>query len=459
MSDLLLEIARREQLKGVAKNLGVPVPPVLERSEEPFTRGLLDGATIGVNRPRGGASSVPAILEEMGATVVFEGADELSGERRLDGLCFDARRFSDSTDLDEMYAFFHERVPALRRGKRVVVIGAAGSVEAWESASEAAAQGALVGFVKSLARELGGRGVSVNLLRASRELAGGLAGALGFFLSAHGAYITAQPLDVSGRCEGHSWPAQEDAPGLLRGKVALVTGAAQGIGAATAKRLAREGAHVVCLDLDRSREKLVAVAREVDGDSLMVDLTSSQAPLRIASFLKSRHGGVDVVVHNAGLTRDRTLLRMKPERWEQVLEVNLRALERVDATLDEHALWREGSAQVYLSSIAGIAGNMGQSNYASAKAGVIDYVKWRQAWLAKQGRSHRVNAVAPGFIETQMTSEIPLAVREVGRRMNAFNQGGLPEDVAGAIAFLAAPLSCGVKGQVLRVCGGMLLGA
>ena len=100
--------------------------------------------------------------------------------------------------------------------------------------------------------------------------------------------------------------------------------------------------------------ELVEVAREIGGDSLMVDLTSSQAPLRIASFLKSRHGGVDVVVHNAGLTRDRTLLRMKPERWEQVLEVNLRAVERVDASFDEHELWREGSSQVYLSSIAGI---------------------------------------------------------------------------------------------------------
>ena len=458
MSDLLLEIAKHEQLKGVAKNLGVPVPPVLSRSTGAYAPGaLLEGETLCVNVTHAKGSGVRKMLEELGAIVVRDGDEDEGSDGRLDGLCFDARGFSDTTDVDEMYAFFHTHASRLRRGKRIVVVGAAGKVDAFESASEAAAQGALVGFVKSLARELGGRGIGVNLLRAAPGNHDGLRGALGFFLSAHSAYVTAQPLDVSASCEGVV--ASSEDGGLLRGKVALVTGAAQGIGAATARRLAREGAHVVCLDLGRSQEKLVEVAREIGGDSLMVDLTSSQAPLRIASFLKSRHGGVDVVVHNAGLTRDRTLLRMKPERWEQVLEVNLRAVERVDASFDEHELWREGSSQVYLSSIAGIAGNMGQSNYASAKAGVIAYVKWRRAWLERANKGVRVNAVAPGFIETQMTSEIPLAVREVGRRLNAFSQGGQPEDVAEVIAFLATPLACGVKGQVLRVCGGMLLGA
>ncbi len=445
MSDILLGISERPQLKGLAKSLGVPVPPVLERKVvgEGYEPMPLSGSKAAVGG-FGDVQGVEALLTRLGATSVEPGEEE-----RVHVVCYDARQMSSSQDLDALYAFFHGVVGRLAKGASIVVVGA--DPEQASSASEAAARGALVGFVKSIMKEVGGRGVRANLVRCMSQDVD-LDGIFRFLLSSCSVYVTGQMLEVG---EHKASVQGVDGEGVLAGKVVMVTGSAQGIGAATARRFAAEGAHVVCLDLSRASERLVKVADETGGDSLMVDLLSAQAPLRIASFLKSRHGGVDVVVHNAGLTQDRTLMRMKPERWESVLEVNLRAIERVDAVLDREGLFREGASQVYLSSIAGIAGNMGQSNYASAKSGLIEYMKWR----SRHASDVRVNAVAPGFIETRMTDEIPLAIREVGRRMNAFSQGGRPEDVAEAIEFLGSGLAEGVRGQVLRVCGGMMLGA
>jgi 3-oxoacyl-[acyl-carrier protein] reductase len=147
---------------------------------------------------------------------------------------------------------------------------------------------------------------------------------------------------------------------------------------------------------------------------------------------------------------------MRPEQWELAIDVNLRAVERVTTAMLDAGTVREHGRFVCLSSIAGIAGNMGQSNYASAKAGLIGFVEFMADRLADKGMT--INAVAPGFIETRMTAEIPIATREVGRRMNNLSQGGQPIDVAEAITFFASPASQGVTGQVLRVCGGMMMG-
>jgi 3-oxoacyl-[acyl-carrier protein] reductase len=239
--------------------------------------------------------------------------------------------------------------------------------------------------------------------------------------------------------------------------VALVTGASRGIGDAIAGVLARDGAHVVGVDVPGQAGELAAVAQRIGGSSLACDITSEEAPEQIAAYVLEHHGGVDVVVHNAGITRDKTLGRMDEPVWQQVIDVNLTAPQRIDAALFTRHAVRENGRIVCVSSISGIAGNAGQANYATSKAGLIGMV---QAWAGRGGeRGVTINAVAPGFIETRMTAAMPIATREAGRRMNSLAQGGLPIDVAETVAWLASPASGGVNGNVVRVCGQSLIGA
>jgi 3-oxoacyl-[acyl-carrier protein] reductase len=277
---------------------------------------------------------------------------------------------------------------------------------------------------------------------------------LRFFLSPKSAYVSGQVVRIAptgAAVDAIDW----DSP--LNGKVALVTGAARGIGAAIAEVLARDGAHVVGLDVPALSEELADVTGRLGGSSLTLDITAEDAPAQIASHLLEHHGGVDVVVHNAGITRDKTLGRMSGEQWDSVIAVNLEAPQRIDRELFARNAVRDGGRIVMVSSISGIAGNAGQTNYSTSKAGVIGVV---QAWsgpLATLGAT--LNAVAPGFIETRMTAAMPIATREAGRRMNSLAQGGLPVDVAEAIAWFASPGSGGVNGNIVRVCGQSLLGA
>ena len=180
-------------------------------------------------------------------------------------------------------------------------------------------------------------------------------------------------------------------------------------------------------------------------------------PQRIAHHVKQKFGVVDIVVHNAGITRDRTLAKMDPSWWDAVLEVNLSSPERINDVLLERDLIRAGGRLIGVASIAGIAGTRGQTNYATSKAGVIGLVQAKAPVLRKQDIT--INAVAPGFIETAMTAKMPIGLREAGRRLNSMSQGGLPVDVAETIAWLASPGSGTVTGNVVRVCGQSLLGA
>jgi 3-oxoacyl-[acyl-carrier protein] reductase len=241
---------------------------------------------------------------------------------------------------------------------------------------------------------------------------------------------------------------------VLAGRTAAVTGAARGIGAATARLLAAEGAYVLCLDRPADDGPTSQLAREIGGTAVLVDITAADAPAQIAEAVKAA-GGVDIVVHNAGITRDKTLARMSEEQWDQALAVNLGAVVKINDALDKQI--RQGGRIITLSSVAGIAGNVGQTNYSASKAGLIAYVKALSERLA--GRGITVNAIAPGFIETRLTAAIPMAIREAGRRLSALGQGGLPEDVGNAITFLASPGAQGITGSVLRVCGGALIGA
>jgi 3-oxoacyl-[acyl-carrier protein] reductase len=193
------------------------------------------------------------------------------------------------------------------------------------------------------------------------------------------------------------------------------------------------------------------------GSSLALDITDDDAPAAIASHLLEHHGGVDVVVHNAGITRDKTLGRMTQDLWDAVIEVNLNAPLRIDGELIARDAIRASGRMILVSSMSGIAGNAGQTNYATSKAGLIGAVQTFAPAAAKQGNT--INAVAPGFIESQMTAAMPIPQREAGRRMNSLSQGGLPVDVAETIAWFANPASGGVNGNIVRVCGQSLIGA
>jgi 3-oxoacyl-[acyl-carrier protein] reductase len=168
-------------------------------------------------------------------------------------------------------------------------------------------------------------------------------------------------------------------------------------------------------------------------------------------------GGWDVIVHNAGITRDKTIANMKEHLWQMVVNVNLSTQERINDALVASGALKDGGRIVCVSSISGIAGNMGQTNYALSKAGVVGMVQSNAPAFARKGIT--INAVAPGFIETAMTAAIPFAIREAGRRMNSMSQGGLPVDVAEAIGWFASPASAGITGNVVRVCGQSIMGA
>lgn len=337
---------------------------------------------------------------------------------------------------------------------RLVVVGT--TPEATGSADEQIAQRALEGFTRSLGKELQ-RGATVQLVYLSPDAkpgATGLESTLRFILSARSAYVDGQVFYVG--ADDATAPADWDRP--LEGKVAIITGAARGIGATIAEVFARDGAKVVAIDVPAAAEALEKTASRVGGTALALDVTADDAVDQIAAHLAEHHGGkADVLVNNAGITRDKLLANMDDARWNAVLAVNLLAPQRLTEGLVANGSIGEGGRVIGLSSMAGIAGNRGQTNYAATKAGMIGLTEALAPTLAKKGVT--INAVAPGFIETEMTAAIPLATREVGRRLNSLFQGGQPVDVAELIGYFASPASNAVTGNTIRVCGQAMLGA
>jgi len=440
MSDFLVNLGSNKAARGVLSNLGIPVPEKLRRTTGGYPARPLDQRTAWVG---GGGLGVDltAVLTTLGALFPNEGHDVL---------VLDATSASGAAGLKTLYDALHPRIRGLRRSGRVVVIGR--PEDAMDSVGEAVAQAALDGFTRSVAKEVGRKGATANLLRVAPGAEAHVEGALRFLLSEASVYVSGQPLDLDTRL---GTVAPEFTERSLEGKVALVTGAARGIGAATTKRLAADGATVVLVDRPDASKELDELARFVGGRDLACDITDPDAPARIATVL-GELGGVDIVVHNAGVTRDRTLGRMPEQDWDLVLEVNLAAILRIQDALAAGPL-NDGARIVLLSSTVGIAGNVGQTNYAATKAAVAGLARR----LGADGASKRIaaNAIAPGFIETRMTAAIPFATREGARRLSNLAQGGLPEDVAEAIVFLSSPLASGITGRVLRVCGGSLVGA
>jgi 3-oxoacyl-[acyl-carrier protein] reductase len=427
----------------LVKNLGLPNPVTLDR----YVAGspLVDGTVV-----VGGAGRLvehlPGILDTLGidTTTTTEAGTPYRG------LVMDATGLTDPTRLVALRDFFAPQLRSLQSCARLVVIGTPPEQVTGE---ERVAQRALEGFTRSLGKEVG-RGGTSQLVYVADGAEGAVGSTLGFLLSPKSAYVSGQVVRIGTSAKKAAENPDWQRP--LAGKVALVTGAARGIGEQIARVLARDGATVVGVDVPQAADDLIRLTKELDGDYLTLDITAKDAPKRIAQHLSQAHGGVDVVVHNAGITRDKKLANMDEDRWNAVLGVNLVAPERITAELLEQGIVHDNGRIIGVASIAGIAGNLGQTNYAASKAGVIGLVDSLRDGLNK---GITVNAVAPGFIETKMTAAVPFATREVGRRLNSMSQGGLPVDVAETIAWFASPASTAVNGNVVRVCGQMMLGA
>ncbi|MCB8955963.1 MAG: 3-oxoacyl-ACP reductase [Nocardioides sp.] len=449
MSDLYQGFTSSTIGKQVTRLLGLPQPARLERYADGDP--LVDG-TVAVGGRGRLAESLVGILDSLGIAAVTD----TTGDDSFKGLVLDATGLASSDQLVELRDFFTPLLRRLDTCPRVVVIGTPPELVKGE---ERVAQRALEGFTRSLGKEIG-RGGTVQLVYVAEGAEGAVHSTLAFLLSPKSAYVSGQVVRIGAH---GSTDAGEVGDWLrpLAGRVAMVTGASRGIGEQIARVLHRDGATVVGVDVPQAASELQAVMKEIDGDHLVLDITAKDAPQRIARHLKEKHGGVDVVVHNAGITRDRKLANMAPsadkgDRFEQVIAVNLTAPERITRHLLDEKVINDNGSIIGVASIAGIAGNVGQTNYAASKAGVIGLV---DSLADELDRGITINAVAPGFIITQMTAAVPFATREVGQRLNAMAQGGLPVDVAEAIAWYASPGSTAVNGNVVRVCGQMMLGA
>jgi 3-oxoacyl-[acyl-carrier protein] reductase len=469
MKDGYLDFANSPMGAKLVNALGLPKPLPLERYKpgQPVVQGTV---LIGGSADSQILEALAAVMKSIGAqTVAHErvpqwiatankvglttgrwGSNGQPGEK-VKALVFDATGLADSTQSDALYWFFHDAARSVLPCGRVVIIGR--PPEECSSPRKATVQRSLEGLSRSLGKELK-KGATAQLVYVSEGAEGNLESTLRFLLSARSTYVSAQVVRVGKPVSDVVLPADWAKP--LAGKKVLVTGASRGIGAAIAEVMARDGADVIALDVPQAQEGLNEVAKKLGGKAIALDIGAADAPQKLVEAARA-DGGWDVIVHNAGITRDKTIANMKEHLWQLVVNVNLSTQERINDALVESGTLRAGGRIVCVSSISGIAGNMGQTNYAVSKAGVIGMVQFNAPIYAQKGIT--INAVAPGFIETAMTAAIPFAIREAGRRMNSMSQGGQPVDVAEAIGWFASPASSGLTGNTIRVCGQSLIGA
>lgn len=446
MTDKYTQFVSRGLGKDIAKKLGLPQPVVLRRHRpgQPLVQGpvLVQGAGSGA--------------DELAATLLSWNLDvrrHAVPREKLGAIILVLDEAARPEDLEKPVLSAAASLRDLAANARVVTVSRAAAGTS-DPATAAARQG-VDGLLRSLAKELraGATGNGILLADGARITSPSALGALRFFLSGRSAFVDGQFLTVSS--EAGQLPADAEKP--LAGKVAVVTGAARGIGAAIARTLYRDGATVVVVDIPAAGDHLARVANEVHGTALQLDISREDAGQRIIDHAVERHGGLDILIHNAGITRDKLLANMDQGRWSSVIAVNIAAQLRINEALLASEHFRNSPRIVSVASTSGIAGNRGQTNYAASKGGVMGMVRATAPLLAAHGGS--INAVAPGFIETEMTARIPFATREVARRLNSLQQGGQPGDVAEAIAFLASDAAGGISGEVLRVCGQNLVGA
>ena len=469
MKDGYLDFANSPMGAKLVNALGLPKPLPLERYKpgQPVVEGtvLIGGsadsqileslATVfkSIGAQTLAHERVPqwiATANKVGLTTGRWGSQGKAGEK-VKALVFDATGLADSTQSDALYWFFHDAARSVLPSGRVVIIGR--PPEECSSPRKATVQRSLEGLSRSLGKELK-KGATAQLVYVSEGAEANLESTLRFLLSARSTYVSAQVVRVGKPVSDVVTPADWAKP--LAGKKVLVTGASRGIGASIAEVMARDGADVIVLDVPQAQEGLNEVAKKLGGKAIALDIGAADAPQKLVEAARA-DGGWDVIVHNAGITRDKTIANMKEHLWQLVVNVNLSTQERINDALVEAGSLKAGGRIICVSSISGLAGNMGQTNYAVSKAGVVGMVQFNAPIYAQKGIT--INAVAPGFIETAMTAAIPFAIREAGRRMNSMSQGGQPVDVAEAIGWFASPASSGLTGNTIRVCGQSLIGA
>jgi 3-oxoacyl-[acyl-carrier protein] reductase len=242
----------------------------------------------------------------------------------------------------------------------------------------------------------------------------------------------------------------------LKGKNVIITGSARGLGKEMALRLAKDGCNIIINDIEPMKEEALKTVEEikkmgVKSDFVSADVSDFESCKKMGEIVKTKFGKVDILVNNAGITKDRTLAKMSPEEWYPVINVNLNSMYNVTKNLLE--LIPDGGRIINISSVAGISGNFGQTNYASTKAGVIGFTKSLAKELGK--RKITVNAVAPGFIKSAMTDKIPMEMLANILQLIPLREIGQPEDVANAVRFLASDDAKYISGMVLKVDGGI----
>ncbi|GAB3569861.1 3-oxoacyl-ACP reductase [Spelaeicoccus albus] len=447
MSDKYIDLISSGAGKNIAKRLGLPQPARLRR----YLPGapVIDGPVLVTGPASDAGDAVRTTLLDWRLDVRRHAAP---GEK-LGAIVVDFTSVAHPADLTETSITVGGALRDLKSGGRIVVLTRPSC--AGDDAPVAAARQGVDGWLRSLAHEMRG-GSTANGIAISGDVpasAPSVSGALRFLLSGRSAFVDGQFIHVTSNAG--SLPEDWELP--LAGRVAVVTGAARGIGAEVARVLARDGASLVVVDVPAAGEALSKVANTVGGTALQLDITSEDAGQRIIDHAVARHGGIDIVVHNAGITRDRLLANMAEDRFASVVAVNVAAPLTINEALLASDKFTNAPRIVGLASTSGIAGNRGQTNYATSKAGVIGMVRATAPRMESVGGT--ANAVAPGFIDTEMTARMPFATREVARRLNSLQQAGLPVDVAETIAFLSSPQAGGVRGDVIRVCGQNLVGA
>ncbi len=457
MNDSYLKFVNKPFGSKLSSMLGLPQPRVLERHNSK-KQGIDGKVLIGAACSHSILNMILRPLDNMDADIRCHPSFPAPIDRQpwtdsesIKAVIFDATGLNNSAQSETIYDFFNSTVKSIKGNGRVVILGRPASNCASPEAE--IAQRALEGLSRSLAKELG-KAIAVQLVLVESGAENNLESTLRFLLSARSSYVSGQVVRVSANSAGSMTSIDWSTP--LAGKKILVTGASQGIGAAIAEVLARDGAELTCLDIPQTSDALNAICRRLDANSIELNLNEPNADQKLIEFATQKQAW-DVVVHNAGITRDKTIARMSAEQWNSVININLSVQQKINRALLASNSINNGGRIICVSSISGIAGNRGQSNYAYSKAGVIGMVQSMAPIVAE--RDITINAVAPGFIETKMTAAIPFAVREAGRRLNSMSQGGLPVDVAETISWFASPASSSLNGNVVRVCGQSLLGA
>ena len=449
--------------KFVAKKMGLNEPPKLRRGRTmptgPVVLGELDGGGI--------AGETLSLLGITPGQPLLDVADNRTKDekgraqppryqQKPGAIVIDATGVREITQLEGIRQLLRPIMRGLEPSGRVILLATdASEVEGLEA--KAVAQG-IDGINRTVGKELRAGSTSNLVFVKGGATAQDLASTMSFLLEGRSAFVSGQAWRV-----GPAKVQHEVSPRPFEGKVVVVTGAARGIGAAIARTFARDGAEVVAVDIPQAGDALAKVANEIKGSALQLDITAEDAGEKIAKHVARVLGAekkIWAIVHNAGITRDRMLANLDEKLWGSVLDVNLAAEMRINDYLlnnDVPGGLADEARIVGIASTSGVAGNKGQTNYAASKAGVMGLVWAMRDELADQPIT--TNAVAPGFIETEMTGAIPFLQREIFRRTNSLSQGGNPVDVAETLAYLCDPASGGVDGQVIRVCGQNLVGA